>query len=76
MKRVALRLILSLALFAGVLVTAGPSQAAPGCKKVKNPACPLIFAPVVCTRGHKSEVFGNQCLADAECATNCAPFSS
>jgi hypothetical protein len=78
MKRVALRLTLSLALLAGVLFTAAaPSQAAPGCKKIKNPICPQIFDPVVCSvKGNKTQVFSNPCLAAAACATDCVPFNS
>ena len=70
-KRVALRLILSLALFGGVLVTAVPSEAVPGCKKNKKAVCPQIFAPVLCD---KDRVYVNQCVADADCATNCQAF--
>lgn len=76
MKRVAFRLILSLALFAGVLLTAVPSEAVRGCKKDRDAICPLIFDPVNCTHGNKSRVFSNQCFADAECATNCVPLST
>ena len=74
MKRVAFRLILPLALFAGVLFAAVPSEAVKGCKKQHQVVCPQIFAPVACTKGNKTTVYVNQCVADANCAENCQAF--
>ena len=75
MKVVAYRLILPLALLAGVLFSVLPTEAAPGCKKQDPTACPQIVAPVNCTKGNGNQTvtYINQCVADANCARNCVP---
>lgn len=44
------------------------------CKKVctvdSDAVCPSIYDPVICDDG---EIYSNQCLADADCATGCSP---
>lgn len=33
-------------------------------------ACPMNYAPVKCSNG---QVYGNSCLAEADCQKNCQP---
>jgi hypothetical protein len=65
------KLALALALSAGALTLAVPSNADPGCKKNPNPICPQIYSPVICDN---NKVYTNSCYAQADCATNCTAY--
>lgn len=52
------------ALSMGMTTLVSPAQAGP-------PACPMIYAPVICDHG---KIYPNQCVADRHHAKNCEPY--
>ena len=52
------------------LTTAGTASYADRCVPDPNAICPQVYAPVICNDG---VTYGNQCIADANCAKGCRP---
>jgi hypothetical protein len=66
MKRASLFAV-KVAVFAAAAVTLVWVSSAPA----GPPACPLIYAPVICDNGR---VYPNQCVADRHHGRNCVPY--
>jgi len=74
MKRLSLKFAMAAALTVAALSIPGPTQASPfgfgsGCPHPG--ACPLNYAPVICSDG---VVYSNSCFASLACATGCVPY--
>lgn len=75
MKRLSLKFAMAAALTVAALSIPGPTQASPlgsgsGCPRPG--ACPLNYAPVICSDG---VVYSNSCFASLACATGCVPYA-
>jgi hypothetical protein len=71
MKQKVSKLVLALALSAGALAFAVPSEAKPKCPK-EGILCPALYDPVICSDG---QVYSNACYANVACATGCVAYS-
>jgi hypothetical protein len=71
MKQKVSKLVLALALSAGALAFAVPSEAKPKCPK-EGIFCPTYYDPVICSDG---QVYSNACFANVACATGCVAYN-
>lgn len=64
------KITLATLLSVGAMLTAARTEA--GFLPGPPVDCPMNYAPVICSNGI---VYGNSCLADADGATGCTPYS-